>query len=206
MVARLTRQQIAEQAIVHDAAVLRAPTTVDRNFEPPTGLYVAMGTLFFAFTVFYAYVTFSQYFIIWNANMPEETFWYYVREFGPDGKRSTWFLVSLVIIFGHFFLPFLVLLRIDTKMSLTVMGPMIAWAWLMHYVDMTFNVMPVIWPEGLHLTLWDPLCWFGMAGFLAVMWWKSFKSYPVWPQKHPRLKEAITHHEIPAPGEAAAHH
>ena len=35
-----------------------------------------IGSLMFAFTVFYAYVTFFQYFIIWNANMPEETFWY----------------------------------------------------------------------------------------------------------------------------------
>ena len=48
MVERLTRQQIAEQAIVHEAPVLRAPHTVDRNFELPTGLYVAMAGLFFA--------------------------------------------------------------------------------------------------------------------------------------------------------------
>lgn len=49
MVERLTRQQIAEHAIVHEAPILRAPTTVDRNFELPTGLYVAMAGLFFAF-------------------------------------------------------------------------------------------------------------------------------------------------------------
>ena len=49
----------------------------------PTHFYY-IGSLIFAFTVFYAYVTFSQYFIIWNANMPEETFWYRLRE------RGTW--------------------------------------------------------------------------------------------------------------------
>ena len=48
MVERLTRQQIAAQAIVHQAPVLRAPHTVDRNFEMPTGLYVAMAGLFSA--------------------------------------------------------------------------------------------------------------------------------------------------------------
>ncbi len=63
--------------------------------------YYYIGSLLFAFTVFYAYITFSQYFIIWNANMPEETFWYLRREVG------TWFYVSMVIIFGHFFIPFL---------------------------------------------------------------------------------------------------
>ena len=46
MVERLTRQQIAEQAIVHEAPVARTPTTVDRNFELPTGIYVAMAGLF----------------------------------------------------------------------------------------------------------------------------------------------------------------
>jgi len=160
----------------------------------------ALGLLFFAFTVFYAYIHFSQYFLIWNAAMPEETFWYVLRE------QGSWWEVGLLILFGHFFLPFLLLLRIDTKMSLTVMGPMIAWAWLMHYVDMTFNVMPVRYPEGLHITLWDPLLWGGMAAFLGWRWWLDFQKYPAWPQKHPRLKEAVTHHEIPAAGEAAAHH
>ena len=48
MVERLTRQQIAEYAIVHEAPVLHAPTAVDRNFELPTGLYVAMAGLLFA--------------------------------------------------------------------------------------------------------------------------------------------------------------
>jgi len=62
--------------------------------------YYFLGSLMFAFTVFYAYIHFAQYFIIWNGNMPEETFWYVVREHG------TWRNVGLVIIFGHFFLPF----------------------------------------------------------------------------------------------------
>lgn len=161
----------------------------------------ALGLLFFAFTVFYAYIHFSQYFLIWNAAMPEETFWYVLRE------QGSWWGVGMVILFGHFFLPFLLLLRIDTKMTMTVMGPMIVWAWLMHYLDMTFNVMPVLYPEGLHVTLWDPLCWGGLSAVFGLLWWKSYKSFPAWPQKHPRLKEAITHHEVPrSAAEAAAHH
>jgi|688.fasta_scaffold16152_7 hypothetical protein len=162
----------------------------------------AMGLLFFAFTVFYAYIHFSQYFLIWNAAMPEETFWYVLRE------QGSWWGVGMIILFGHFFLPFLLLLRIDTKMTMTVMGPMIVWAWLMHYLDMTYNVMPVLYPDGLHITLWDPICWGGLAAAFGVLWWKSYKSFPAWPQKHPRLKEAITHHEVPrsAAEAAAAHH
>ena len=48
MAERLTRQLVAEKAIVHEASALRMPTTVDRNFELPAGLFVAMAALFFA--------------------------------------------------------------------------------------------------------------------------------------------------------------
>lgn len=151
---------------------------------------------FFAFTVFYAYIAFSQYFLIWNAAIPEETFWYVDRE------KGSWWEVGLLLLFGHFFLPFLVLLRIDTKMSVAVMAPMIAWAWLMHYLDMTFNIMPVLYPDGLHLTLFDPLCWFGLVAVLGWFFWRDFQKFPKWPQKHPRLKEAVTHHEVTGAGYA----
>jgi hypothetical protein len=50
--------------------------------------YYMIGSLLFAFTVFWAYISFAQYFIIWNANMPEETFWYVKREKGRGGSRG----------------------------------------------------------------------------------------------------------------------
>lgn len=156
-----------------------------------------LATWFFAFTVFYAYIAFSQYFLIWNAAIPEETFWFVDRE------KGSWWEVGLLLLFGHFFIPFLALLRIDTKMSLLVMGPLIFWAWLMHYTDMTFNVMPVLWKNGLHVTFFDPLCWLGLSAFLAKWFWSDYLKYPKWAQKHPRLQEAITHHEIPASPTAA---
>ena len=68
-----------------------------------------LGLLFFAFTIFQAYNEFAQYFVIWNANMPSETFWYLIRENG------SWWWVSLLLIFGHFLLPFFVLLPVKAK-------------------------------------------------------------------------------------------
>lgn len=149
--------------------------------------YYFLGTLIFAFTVFYAYVTFSQYFIIWNANMPEETFYYVMRE------KGSWFLISLIIIFGHFFLPFLALLRIDVKSNFSIMVPIAIWAWLMHFIDMTWNVMPVHFMDGF------PVGWAAialglvafMAGLLAIVFLKKFNSTPPFPQKDPRLIEAM---------------
>ena len=153
-----------------------------------------LGTLLFAFTVFWAYVTFSQYFIIWNANMPEETFWYVIRE------QGTWFHVGIVIIFGHFFLPFLTLLRIDVKHTFPIMIPLAAWAWLMHFTDLSFNILPVPHPDGFPFRwVWLPLgCMAFMGGLLAKVFLTKFASTAPFPQKDPRLVEAMgLYHPVP---------
>jgi hypothetical protein len=143
-----------------------------------------MGSLLFAFTVFYAYIHFSQYFIIWNGNMPEETFWYVLRE------KGSWWDVGMIIIFGHFFLPFLLLLRIDVKLS-WLMIPIGIWAWLMHWIDISFNVMPILHPNGFVLHWLDLACTAFMAGLLAWAFLRSLAAHPPYPQKDPRFAEAM---------------
>lgn len=153
-----------------------------------------LGTLMFAFTVFYAYVNFSQYFIIWNANIPEETFWFVQRE------QGTWFSVSMIIIFGHFFLPFLALLRIDVKHTFTLMVPICLWSWAMHYVDMTFQILPVAHPDGFpFFTLWLQFgCMAFMGGLLTKIFLRKFAGTPPFPLKDPRLVEAMgLYHPVP---------
>ena len=74
-----------------------------------------------AFTVFWAYISFSQYFLIYSANIPEETFWYTIREIDPNtGALSGWFWVSMGLIFGHFFFPFLFVILWEQNCSLEV--------------------------------------------------------------------------------------
>ncbi len=149
-----------------------------------------IGSLLFAFTVFYAYVTFAQYFIIWNGNMPEETFWYIQRE------KGTWFWWSMIIIFGHFFVPFLALLRIDVKSKFPYMFALGVWAWLMHYVDMSFNIMPVAHPEGFPWKwMWlDFGCMALIGGVLAKVFLAKFAASAPYPIKDPRLIEAMGHY------------
>jgi hypothetical protein len=156
----------------------------------PTHFYYT-GALFFAFTVFYAYIHFSQYFIIWNANLPEETFWYRLRE------KGTWWWVGMVIIFGHFFVPFLTLLRIDFKLKLAIMVPMLVWAWLMHFVDLSYNIMPVLHPNGFVLHWMDLGAFLLMGGILATLFLRSFATTAPFPVRDPRLKESLTSHELP---------
>lgn len=159
-----------------------------------------IGTLMLAFTVFYAYIHFSQYLIIWNANLPEETFWYAMRE------KGYWWAVSMVLVFGHFVLPFLLLLRIDFKLRLIVMLPLGAWAWLMHYLDMSFNVLPVIHLENFPWHWTDAACFLFLGGAFAYLFFKNLAKYPIYPQKDPRLKECLTIHEVPPPAIAESAH
>ena len=161
-----------------------------REVVHETQLYF-LGSLLLAFTVFYAYIHFSQYFIIWNANIPEETFWYKVRE------KGSWWDIGMIIIFGHFFVPFLALLRIDVKLS-WLMIPIVMWAWLMHFIDLSFNIMPVLHPEGYMLHWLDLACLAFIGGVLAAFFLKYFAAHPPYPQKDPRFAEAMGVYVPPA--------
>jgi hypothetical protein len=146
-----------------------------------------LGVLFFAFTLLQAYFEFAQYFVIWNGNVPAETFWYIIRENG------SWWWLSMILIFGHFFLPFVLLLPAHVKMNFKIMLPLCAWAWLMNFADLAFNILPVLHPHGYPLRwLWLPLgCMAFMGGFLGWVFVNKFKSHPPYPQKDPRLLEAM---------------
>lgn len=155
-----------------------------------------IGVLWFAFTVFYAYIAFSQYFLIWNAAIPEETFWFVKRE------QGSWWQIGMLLIFGHFALPFLSMLRIDAKLSLAVMIPLGVWSWIMHFCDMSFNIMPVIHGDNFVLHWLDLACMAFFAGVLSLVFIKYFKSHAPYPLKDPRLGEALgVHHmgALPAP-------
>jgi hypothetical protein len=169
-------------------------TTVLRNLVKENTYYM-IGSLFLAFTIFWAYVNFSQYFIIWNANMPEETFWYVLRE-----KGSWKYVGQYVIIFGHFFLPFLFLLRIDWKLKIGVILPLGAWAWFMHFVDLEFQIMPALHKSTI-LTgglLVDAACVLFFAGVLMKVLIVSINRYPLYPLKDPRMSEALGIYVPPA--------
>ena len=155
-----------------------------------------IGVLWFAFTVFYAYIHFSQYFLIYNANIPEETFYYVKREVG------SWWQIGMILVFGHFVLPFVTMLRIDAKLNLSVMIPLAAWAWVMHFCDMSFNIMPLIHKEGFVIHWLDITCMAFVGGVLTIVFLKYFNAHKPYPVNDPRLGEAlgVHQHEDPAAG------
>jgi hypothetical protein len=153
-----------------------------------------LGTLLMAFTVFQAYIGYSQYFVVWNANMPVENFWYLQRE------QGSWWWVSMLLIFGHFLVPFLLLLPIAAKENFKLMVPLICWAWLMHYFDMSFNITPALHHKGYPFQwAWlDFGCLALMIGVLSKIFIARLSLYPAYPVKDPRLGEIIgQRHPLP---------
>lgn len=98
--------------------------------------YYSMGALLFAFTNFWAYIAFSQFMLIWYANLPEETFWYITRGTG------TWLYFSLGIILVKFIVPYVVLLPQPAKMDPKRLKFVSLWILFAHYYDLFWIVMP----------------------------------------------------------------
>tara|TARA_E500000178_G_scaffold252050_1_gene248648 strand:+ start:390 stop:1664 length:1275 start_codon:yes stop_codon:yes gene_type:complete len=101
-----------------------------------------IGCMMLAFTIFWAYISFSQYFLIYNANIPEETFWYNIREHNGDGVHNSWWIISMLLIFGHFLIPFLLLLWYKTKVVIWKSIGVAVWILLFHIIDLYWNIIP----------------------------------------------------------------
>ena len=167
-----------------------------------TNHFYSIGMLAFAFTVFWAYITFSQYFLIWNANVPEETFWYNLRELNHDGSTNQWWYVGLVILFGHFFVPFFYLLSYKHKVVQSKVKPIMIWILAIILVDLCYNILPALKDDhgdslpflSFHL-LWVIT---SVAGVGGIWFWAYLTSFPqtkLIPIRDPRIGESLTYHE-----------
>jgi len=168
-----------------------------------TNHFHSIGMLMLAFTVFWAYVTFSQYFLIWNANVPEETFWYNLRELNHDGSTNSWWYVGVYgILFGHFFLPFWALLSYRFKVTKHIIRRIALWTLSIILLDMCYNILPILKDShGDARSLFSPgLIWVltSVVGIGGVCVWSYLRSFPtakLIPIRDPRIGESLTHHE-----------
>jgi len=147
--------------------------------------YRDLGRLLFAFTVFWAYIAFSQYFLIWYGNIPEETVFF------VDRLEGSWRAVTMVLAAGHFGVPFLLLMSRWTKNKPAIIGLMAVWILVMHYLDVYWLIMPVLHREGVRLNWMDFAC-MGTVGavFLALLI-RQLGSRPLVPVGDPRLAESL---------------
>ncbi len=97
-----------------------------------------LGKLLFGFVVFWAYIAFSQMMLIWMANIPEETFWFFHRWEAPGWQAWSWFLVI-----GHFIAPFIFLLPRTVKRTRPLLALAALWMLLVHWADLFWLIMPI---------------------------------------------------------------
>ena len=144
-----------------------------------------VGKFLFAFTCFWAYIAFCQFFLIWYANLPEETVWFKARLGG------SWKMVSVFLMVGHFALPFLFLMGRAVKRRGATLALGGAWMLAMHFVDLYWQVMPTLHAEGVRPSILDVAAFLAIGGcFVAAAGWLMRRQALV-PLRDPRLAESL---------------
>ena len=147
--------------------------------------YHDLGKLLFAFVVFWAYIGFSQFMLIWYANLPEETIWYRHR------LEHGWERVTVALVLGHFVLPFFFLLSRDVKRRRATLAAAALWLLAMHYVDLYWLVMPAV-SESFRPHWLDLVTLIGVGGLaLGAFGWLVRRPALV-PVADPRLPESLS--------------
>lgn len=153
----------------------------------PENVVHDLGKWIFAFSVFWGYIAFSQYFLIWYANIPEETVFFIQR------WRGDWWIVSLLVPAGQFVLPFVLIMSANVKKSpfmLTLVSLIVLGS---HYADMVWLTGPAHRPDGPAWgSLWmDASALLLIGGACALLVNKCLASAAAYPLHDPRLDEAL---------------
>ncbi len=149
-----------------------------------------IGKLTLALVMVWAYFNFSQMLIIWSGNLPEETVWYLARMSGA------WNAVGLLLILGHFVLPFLLLLSRDLKRNYRSLVAVAIFILVMRLVDLFYLIAPTANHGGeshFNLSWMDFVAPIGIGGLWVWCFLMQLKQKPLLPINDPYLEEAIEH-------------
>ena len=150
-----------------------------------TDHYYSFGALMFAFVNFWAYIAFSQFLLIYYANLPEETFWYLNR------WNGNWMYVSIFLIIVHFLVPYIGLVSQPSKTNPKRLKFMAIWILIAHMVDLYWLIMPTYSPDSV------PLGWMELGfpmlafGLLVIVFGFKAKKENLVPIGDPKLKRGL---------------
>lgn len=145
-----------------------------------------IGKLLFGFIVFFAYIAFSQYMLIWYADLPEETVFYHER-----WDADSWKVVSWSILLGHFVIPFVLLLSRHAKRHPVVLSVGAVIMLVMHYVDLYWLVMPTYDHHHATFGVVDVCGLLGPLGIAAFFLARQAAAGPLYPLRDPWLAETV---------------
>ena len=145
-----------------------------------------LGKMVFAFSCFWAYIAFSQFFLIWYGNIPEETVWYRAR------LEGSWQTASAILAVGHFIVPFFFFMGRTMKRRPFTLALGASWVLLMHLLDIHWLVMPTVRKGVAAPSLPEIAALLGVGGvFVAAAGW-LMRRQPLVPVKDPRLSESLS--------------
>jgi hypothetical protein len=144
-----------------------------------------MGKWMLAFTVFWAYIGFSQYMLIWYANIPEETQYYLARNTG------SWWNLTTLLVFGRFFGTFAVLLLQSIKRHPHQLCWVAGWILLMQLLDVYIIILPALHGTGVHVSVWDFISVIAIGATLAFAYLRIIARPSLFPVRDPRLIESL---------------
>jgi hypothetical protein len=145
--------------------------------------YHDLGNLMLAFVMLWAYLSFSQYLIIWSGNLPEETPWYIHR------TGHGWSAIAIVLILFHFALPFVLLLSRNTKRAAATLVKVAGFVLLMRLVDLFWQVAPAFYEEQLTIHWLDIAAPVAIGGIWLWFFARQLKDKPLLPLHDPNLAE-----------------
>jgi hypothetical protein len=149
-----------------------------------------LGKLMFGFLVFWAYISFSEFFLIWYAAIPEETI-YFHRRWDTD----SWRMISVSLVVVKFIIPFFLIMSRNAKRNLGLLGLGAGCIALLHLVEMYYWVMPHFQEGGVALSLsgviTDLGCVLCCVGLYLAVVFRQMLNHPVIPVRDPRLRRAI---------------
>lgn len=150
--------------------------------------YHSLGKWLLAFVSFWGYIAFSQYLLMWIANLPEEVPWYVAR------NKTAWLPVGVFLVVFHFLVPFFLLLSRDLKRSPRALSFMAIWILVVHYVDVYWVMMPALRHDPAHgiSPHWTDLTALVGVGAAAVAFglWR-LQGRPAVPVGDPYLEESL---------------
>lgn len=152
--------------------------------------YHDMGKLVYGFNIFWTYIAFSQYFLIWYANIPEETIWF------REHFMGSWNAVAVFLVLGHFVVPFLGFMSRHVKRNLTAHFVVVCWMVFMTIVDLYWVIMPNFSPEGIQISLVDFASFIGIGGLYFGLYFLRLRKHALFPKRDPRLEESLHFHNV----------
>ena len=147
-----------------------------------------LGKFMFAFSIFWTYLWYSQFMLIWYANIPEETVYFKPR---VEGAYKGLFFLNLAV---NFLAPLLILMKRGSKRNygtITMIAVLILFG---HWIDFYQMVFPAISPNSVPNMLIDLGVAAFFVGLIMFVTVRSLAKYPLLARNHPFLKESIVHH------------